>query len=172
MPGGGVSVSRRSRPHRLGARVDAEQSSLLTLRPTSTFGAARGIGCRVLAYGAVVVIVEGCGNTASGPVSAVNAVVEKVYKFNIKFLFRLRFVSSKEKLSTYVYAGCGTEIDFVSNFLLLSVSKVFSNAVSKFLRICRRDGRRVNAGGIRLIFDASFDACRSVLPLLGERRRV
>lgn len=38
-----------------------------------------------------------------------------------------------------------------------------------FLRICLLDGRRVNAGGILLIFDASFDACRSVLPLRKEK---
>lgn len=39
-------------------------------------------------------------------------------------------------------------------------------------RICRRDGRLVNAGGIRLIFDASFDACRSVLPLHSLRDKL
>lgn len=85
---------------------------------------------------------------------------------------------------TYVYAGWGTEIDFVSNFppvllpllpttkfLLSDVSKLLvmyksDGGASKFLLICLLEGRRTNAGGILLILDASFEASRCGLPLL------
>jgi hypothetical protein len=75
MAGRVVSVSRSRRSHRLGARVDAEQAALLTLRPAGTPRAPGRVGRSVLAVLVYrVVVAERRGNAACGPIDAVDAV--------------------------------------------------------------------------------------------------
>lgn len=67
---------------------------------------------------------------------------------------------------THVWAGCGIETDLISSLTYLGASTHFSSDSMWMRRVWRRDGVRVNCGGVRLWAIASFNACFSVRPLL------
>lgn len=102
-----VAVSRWSRPHRLWARVDSKQTTLLTFRPASTTSAARWVGSTLMTELVNrIVIVEACGNTACRSISAVNAVEwRQSLEFNIT-LFGFTKLVGKE-LGNFYIRVCG-----------------------------------------------------------------
>lgn len=78
--------------------------------------------------------------------------------------------------SNYAWAGCGMDTDFIScllNDVLPLASMNLLSMSSSMQRLgWRRDGVRLNAGGVRLWFIASRIACFSVRPLLERSNEI